>query len=84
MVDDEIQLLEQAQTFLQRENDHLEIEKATSVRYAVDLLESGNYDAIVSEYQMPEIDGLEFLEMVRECDGNDIPFIIFTEECREK
>lgn len=84
MVDDENQLLEQAQVFLERENDHLEIEKTTSVRYAIDLLESGDYDVIVSEYQMPEIDGLEFLKVVRDREGDDIPFIIFTGEGREK
>lgn len=32
---------------------------------------------------MPEIDGLEFLEIIREEKGMDIPFIMFTGKGRE-
>jgi len=40
------------------------------------------YDVIVSDYQMPEIDGIEFLRQLRE-EENPVPFIIFTGKGRE-
>ncbi len=45
-------------------------------------LKMTSYDAIVSDYQMPEIDGIGFLKWVRESLG-DIPFILFTGKGRE-
>jgi CheY-like chemotaxis protein len=39
-------------------------------------------DAVVSDYQMPEMDGLTFLERVRESDP-DLPFVLFTGEGSE-
>jgi len=47
------------------------------------LLESGNIDAIISDYQMPGTDGIEFLKKIR-ASGNNIPFILFTGKGREE
>ena len=41
------------------------------------------YDAIISDYQMPGMDGIEFLKNVR-ASGNTVPFIIFTGRGREE
>jgi len=41
------------------------------------------FDVIVSDYQMPEKDGLDFLRELRES-GNNIPFILFTGKGREE
>ena len=41
------------------------------------------YDAIISDYQIPDMDGIEFLKKVRSS-GNSIPFIIFTGKGREE
>ena len=41
------------------------------------------YDLIISDYVMPEKDGLEFLIELRK-KGNMIPFIIFTGKGREE
>ena len=46
-------------------------------------LDSKNYDAIIADYQMPEMDGIEFLKKVRSS-GNSIPFILFTGRGREE
>ncbi len=82
IVDDEPSLLEQAETFLQKEDDRLNIETVTSAKDALKILENENFHVIVSDYRMPEMDGLEFLKKLRE-KGNDIPFIIFTGHGRE-
>ena len=42
-----------------------------------------DYDVVVSDYQMPDKDGLEFLKELRK-KGNTIPFIVFTGKGREE
>ncbi|MFW6196661.1 MAG: PAS domain S-box protein, partial [Thermoplasmatota archaeon] len=51
---------------------------------ALKKLEREEFDAIISDYQMPEIDGLEFLEILRKEKNSDIPFIMFTGKGREE
>ncbi|MEF8836059.1 MAG: PAS domain S-box protein, partial [Candidatus Thermoplasmatota archaeon] len=57
---------------------------AQSPKKALELLEKEEFDVVVSDYQMPDMDGLEFLEEVREERESDIPFIIFTGKGREE
>ncbi|KXB06238.1 hypothetical protein AKJ52_02420 [candidate division MSBL1 archaeon SCGC-AAA382C18] len=84
LVDDEPDLLEHAKIFLENEVDDLTIETANSPRSALDRFNDDEIDAIVSDYQMPRMDGLEFLETIREEKDSDIPFIIFTGKGREE
>ena len=56
----------------------------TSASEAAELLEDIDFDAVVSDYKMPEMNGLEFLEIVREKKKSDIPFIIFTGKGRDE
>lgn len=83
-VDDETEIQEQAEVFLEDEDDRLNIETAGSAEKGLEILEENDFDAIVSDYQMPEKNGLEFLETIREEKDNDIPFIIFTGKGREE
>lgn len=83
LVDDEIPFLKQAQIFLEKENDRLDIETSTSAIEALNSLEDEDYDAIVSDYKMPKMNGIEFLETLRK-ENNDIPFIILTGKGHEE
>ncbi|MGD0496222.1 MAG: PAS domain S-box protein [Candidatus Bathyarchaeia archaeon] len=61
----------------------VQVDTAVSVDEALTKLRTERYDVVVSDYQMPEKDGLEFLKELRE-KGNTIPFIMFTGKGREE
>lgn len=81
-VDDEPDLLRLCKIFLERTGEFC-VDTTESVHNAWDKLKGGSYDAIISDYLMPETDGIEFLEQVRSSLG-DIPFILFTGKGREE
>mgnify|MGYP006284518741 FL=1 len=76
-VDDDPDFVETAATFLERADDRLVVETATSARAGMDRLAAGEFDCVVSDYEMPAMNGIEFLEAVRE-DHATLPFILFT------
>ena len=55
------------------------VDTAANGRIALTLMESVQFDAIVSDVSMPEMDGLEFLRQVRRRDL-DVPVILSTGE----
>ena len=81
-VDDEESLLEVGKLFLER-SGQFSVDIITSAPEALALLDTETYDAIVSDYQMPGMDGIAFLKKVRSS-GNTIPFILFTGRGREE
>jgi len=81
-VDDEPGLLEIGKMFLEQ-GGRFSVETITSAAEALEILRTEHYDAIISDYQMPVMDGIEFLKRVR-ASGNTIPFIIFTGRGREE
>jgi PAS domain S-box-containing protein len=81
-VDDDSALLKISKQCLEIEAP-VQIDTAMSVDEASAKLEKEKYDVVVSDYQMPGKDGLEFLKELRE-KGNTIPFIIFTGKGREE
>ncbi len=81
-VDDELGLLKVAKQCLELQGP-FHVDTAGSVEEALNKLKENEYDAVISDYQMPGKDGLEFLEMLRK-NGNTIPFIMFTGKGREE
>ncbi|UOY09937.1 PAS domain S-box protein [Methanonatronarchaeum sp. AMET6-2] len=80
LVDDDVSFLELTEVYIQGEE--LDITTVSDPNEAVE--NYMEYDCVVSDYQMPGMDGLEFLRKVREEDGSDIPFIMFTGKGREE
>jgi PAS domain S-box-containing protein len=81
-VDDETTLLEIAKLFLEKDGD-FKVCVVDSAGLALEALESRKYDAIVSDYLMPDINGIEFLKSLRRS-GDRTPFILFTGKGREE
>ena len=75
-VDDESALLEIGKRYLEREGE-FSIDTATSASAALSLMESKDYDAVISDYMMPETDGIRLLKQIR-ASGDTVPFILFT------
>ena len=75
-VDDEPGLLEIGKLFLEEDGQFI-VDTISSATDALALLDTKVYDAIISDYHMPVMDGVEFLKKVR-TSGNTIPFILFT------
>lgn len=76
-VDDEPDFAELTSEFLQRENELFEVETTTTVQKGLRLLSENEFDCIISDYNMPGQNGIEFLKAVRE-EFDKLPFILFT------
>jgi PAS domain S-box-containing protein len=80
-VDDDSCLLEVSKQVLSMGNN-FEIDDATSVDEGLKKMETIHYDAVISDYEMPVKNGLQFLQELRD-QKNDIPFVLFTGKGRE-
>jgi len=76
-VDDEPGFAAVAADCLERESGRLAVETAGGAEAGIAHLREHRVDCIVSDYDMPGENGIEFLERVREVDP-DLPFVLFT------
>ena len=76
-VDDDPAFADLVSTYLERESDAIEVLTEYEPGDGLERLDEGRVDCVVSDYDMPVADGLEFLEAVRE-EYPDLPFILFT------
>src|SRR5512145_1863577 len=81
-VDDEPGLLELCRIFLEQ-TGVFRVDTVESAEGALVLLEKTPYDAVISDFQMPGMDGISLLKAIRQQCG-DMPFILFTGRGREE
>jgi PAS domain S-box-containing protein len=83
-IDDDEQLLELTRDFIEARNSRIEVETTSSPSQGLSRIEREDFDAVISDFQMPEQNGLEVLETVREDLDDDVPFVIFTGKGRKE
>ncbi|PSQ49557.1 hypothetical protein BRD19_03775 [Halobacteriales archaeon SW_7_65_23] len=76
-VDDDPDFGKLTTTVLEREDEQVTVETATNASDGLDMLGDERYDAVVSDYDIPGANGIEFLEQVRAV-YPDLPFVLFT------
>ena len=81
-VDDETGILKVAKQILELQGI-FQVDSASSVEEAFAKMKQKDFDVIVSDYQMPIKDGLQFIKELRD-NKNNIPFILFTGKGREE
>jgi len=81
-VDDEEHLRDLAEIFLAKFQD-IRCISVPSVTRALEMLGADVYDVVVTDYQMPELDGLDLLREIS-ARNMDIPVILFTGRGREE
>ncbi|WP_254763538.1 PAS domain S-box protein [Natrinema marinum] len=67
-----------ASAALERADETIETFRANSADDGLERLAETEVDCIVSEYDLPDMDGLAFLESVR-AETDDVPFILYTD-----
>jgi PAS domain S-box-containing protein len=76
-VDDEPDFSDLVRTFLNREYDGFDIETSTRASAALERIAENGFECVVSDYEMPRRNGIDFLRTVRS-NYPDLPFILFT------
>lgn len=80
-VDDDLALLEISKQILMDIGNFV-FDQSSCVDEAIKKLSKEHYDVVISDYEMPQKNGLEFLKELRD-KNNQIPFILFTGKGRE-
>ncbi|WP_229124798.1 PAS domain S-box protein [Halapricum desulfuricans] len=82
-VDSDDDLLEVVAAHLEFEAPALDVEGVTDPETALDRIDDGSIDCVVSDYRPTGIDGLDLLERVRERDPG-MPFVLYTSHGSEE
>lgn len=76
-VDDDPHFSELGKAMLEREDDRFEVITETNPEHVEKLLEEQSVDCVVTDYNMPEMDGIALLKRIRSRDSK-LPVILFT------
>jgi len=91
LVHDNSDLIDATRSYLEKGGE-VRVDAVSSTKQAVEVLKNRNYDVIVSYYQLPEVNGIEFLpemngvELLKylKSHGNATPFILYTRLGRDR
>ncbi len=83
-VDDDDIFLEETKYYLEKiARDKVQLESLVDPTQVLRKVQETNYDVIIADYQMPAIDGLKLLELLRK-EQVTLPFIMLTGRGREE
>ncbi|WP_254279046.1 hybrid sensor histidine kinase/response regulator [Haloarcula marina] len=82
-VDDDTEFAEIAALHLERVDDDISLVTEPNAYDGLDRLRSESIDCVVSDHDMPEMNGLEFLKAVR-AEFQELPFVLFTGKGNEE
>lgn len=68
---------------LERHDDQFVVETVSTAKNGLDRLAETSFDCLLSEYTLPDLDGLELLADARET-APSLPFILFTDDGSER
>ena len=75
-IDDEEDQLQFTKQILESLDHCMKVESVSRYEDALERVVQGGYDCVVSDYQMPTVDGVELARRIKSL--SDIPFIIYT------
>ncbi|MFQ5771100.1 MAG: response regulator [bacterium] len=75
LVDDEQMVLTSLSSFLELETDY-EVVTFTTAKEALEFVKNNRIDLVISDYLMPEMDGISFLAKVKEIDPQTTRIIL--------
>jgi PAS domain S-box-containing protein len=76
-VDDAPELVEMNRRYLEQHDERIQLEVTRSVAEAMERLAEEPFDCLVSDYEMPGTNGIEFCERVRDAYA-ELPFVLYT------
>jgi DNA-binding NtrC family response regulator len=76
IVDDEIDMLELLELIITDRTDY-EVTTTNNPLEVPELLKKTPYDLVITDLRMPDVDGIELIEMVKKID-DQLPFMIIT------
>lgn len=81
-VDDDPHFTDLTADRIETAGDHFIVETATNASEGMEIIDSQSIDCVISDYDMPGQNGIEFLRTVRDTHP-ELPFILFTGEGSE-
>ena len=76
-VDDDASVLDLTEAYLERELDAVAVTSVTTPSAALEELDDDRFECIISDYDMPEMNGLALFERICETDCST-PFVLYT------
>ena len=76
-VDDDPSVLDLAEAYFERELESVSVTGMTDPEAALERIDGESFDCLVSDYDMPGMNGLSFFEALRE-DHPKVPFVLYT------
>ena len=85
-IDDDVNISRFLKSFLETFEKDIQVDTAASAKKAIEILEDTEFDCIISDYKMPDMNGIQLAQKIR--DTSNVPIIIYTgqgsEEIAEK